>query len=315
MVTAAVAGGLLGALVAVGLLLVWSGSPRARRRTLDDLLGPYLRDSPRPSALLTPMPADVSTWGAAGRLARPLLRDVARRADRVFGGSRAVRRRLRALGSDGPVEDFRMEQVVWSIAALVATVLLGLAAGLVSGGVDPVLLGIAAVLGAVGGALGRDWWLSAQVRRREEQMLAEFPVVADLLALAVTAGEAPAAALDRVCRVCGGELSRELGTVLADVRAGAALPAALQVLADRTSLEALARFVDGLVICLERGTPVAEVLRAQAVDVREARKRQLLAIGGRREIAMLVPVVFLILPVTVLFALYPGLVNLTMLTR
>jgi uncharacterized membrane protein YgaE (UPF0421/DUF939 family) len=30
---------------------------------------------------------------------------------------------------------------------------------------------------------------------------------------------------------------------------------------------------------------------------------------------MLVPVVFLILPVTVLFALYPGLVNLTMLTR
>lgn len=32
--------------------------------------------------------------------------------------------------------------------------------------------------------------------------------------------------------------------------------------------------------------------------------------GGRREIAMLVPVVFLILPVTVMFALYPGLVAL-----
>jgi tight adherence protein C len=29
--------------------------------------------------------------------------------------------------------------------------------------------------------------------------------------------------------------------------------------------------------------------------------------GGRREILMMVPVVFLILPVTVLFALYPGL--------
>jgi len=32
--------------------------------------------------------------------------------------------------------------------------------------------------------------------------------------------------------------------------------------------------------------------------------------GGRREIAMLFPVVFLILPVTVLFALYPGLISL-----
>jgi tight adherence protein C len=30
---------------------------------------------------------------------------------------------------------------------------------------------------------------------------------------------------------------------------------------------------------------------------------------------MMVPVVFLILPVTILFALYPGLVNISMLTR
>jgi len=30
---------------------------------------------------------------------------------------------------------------------------------------------------------------------------------------------------------------------------------------------------------------------------------------------MMVPVVFLILPITVLFALYPGLVNISLLTR
>lgn len=29
--------------------------------------------------------------------------------------------------------------------------------------------------------------------------------------------------------------------------------------------------------------------------------------GGRKEIAQMVPVVFLVLPVTVVFALYPGL--------
>ena len=32
--------------------------------------------------------------------------------------------------------------------------------------------------------------------------------------------------------------------------------------------------------------------------------------GGKREVAMLFPVVFIILPVTVVFALYPGLVAL-----
>jgi tight adherence protein C len=257
----------------------------------------------------------VSAWGAAGRLVRPFVLDTARVVDRVFGGTRAVRRRLHALGTGADVEGFRVEQVVWGVAGLLGTALAGVLLGALAGSVDAVAVGFAAVLGCVGGALARDWWLSVEVRRREEAMLAEFPVVADLLALAVTAGEAPAAALDRVCRLCRGELGRELGSALAEARAGAALPLALQSLADRTSLEPLARFVDGIVIALERGTPLAEVLRAQAADVREARKRDLLATGGRREIAMLVPVVFLILPVTVLFALYPGLVNLTLLTR
>ena len=60
---------------------------------------------------------------------------------------------------------------------------------------------------------------------------------------------------------------------------------------------------------------MADVLRAQAADVREASKRALLEAGGRKEISMMVPVVFLLLPITVLFALYPGLVTLVSLTR
>jgi len=186
---------------------------------------------------------------------------------------------------------------------------------LAAASVSVLVLLLLAVLGAAAGVLGRDWWLTVQVRRRQDRMLAELPVVAELLALAVTAGEAPGPALERVCRLARGELATELGAALAAARSGVSLPAALQAVAARTSLDALARFVDGLVIALERGTPLAEVLRAQAADVREAGKRALLASGGRREIAMMVPVVFLILPVTVLFALYPGLVSLTLLTR
>ena len=86
-------------------------------------------------------------------------------------------------------------------------------------------------------------------------------------------------------------------------------------MAESSTLEPFARFIDGLVIAIERGTPLADVLRAQAVDVREASKRALLEAGGRKEISMMVPVVFLILPVTVLFALFPGLLTLTQLAR
>jgi tight adherence protein C len=75
------------------------------------------------------------------------------------------------------------------------------------------------------------------------------------------------------------------------------------------------RFVDGMVVAIERGTPLSDVLRAQAVDAREARKRQLLEAGGRKEIAMMLPVVFLVLPTTVVFALYPGVVGFSVVAH
>jgi tight adherence protein C len=131
----------------------------------------------------------------------------------------------------------------------------------------------------------------------------------------VTAGEGPTGAIERVCRLTGGELARELGDALARARAGAPLVQALQELADRTRIDSLSRFVDGLIVAIERGTPLADVLRAQAADVREAGKRALLEAGGKKEIGMMVPVVFLILPVTVLFALYPGFISIVALAR
>ena len=64
------------------------------------------------------------------------------------------------------------------------------------------------------GVLGRDWWLTRSLTAREDRMMTEFPVVADLLALAVVAGEAPAAALARVGRLVRGELCRDLDGAL-----------------------------------------------------------------------------------------------------
>lgn len=136
--------------------------------------------------------------------------------------------------------------------------------------------------------------------------MAEFPAIAELLALSVTAGEGTTQALDRVARLSRGELSDELELCLAEARTGATMAEALEGMGSRTGLSPIVRFVDGLVVAIERGTPLGEVLRAQAQDAREAARQQLIEEGGRREILMMIPVVFLVLPVTVLFAVYPG---------
>ncbi len=295
-------GGVVGAGFGLGWVLVFLGLPAQRRPGLDARLAPYLRDAVAPSRLLASMPRSRSR---AAEVAAPLIGDLARWVDRIMGGSASVRRRLQRAGLAPDVEGFRGEQVVWgALGGAVGTALAIFALVVRGAAVLPVVMLV--VASVLLGVIARDQWLTRQASAREQLMLAEFPTVAELLALAVSAGEGATGALDRVCRLSHGELSVELGRCLADARAGANLPTALQGLADRTGLVSLTRFVDGMVVAVERGTPLAEVLRAQAQDVREAGRRAVMEAGGRKEIAMMIPVVFLVLPVTVLFAIFPG---------
>ena len=308
-------GALLGLLAAAGLVVAVRAAPPARPVRLADRMAPYLADTPPPSKLLARPSATSAPFTVARRLFGPALTAFVAHVDRLVGGAASVRRRLAGLGSPMALEEFRVEQVLWGAGGAVTLALLVVAGGLASGSVNVVLAVLLAAGGMLAGLLGRDWYLSRQLRLREDAMLAEFPVVADLLALSVLAGESPVDALHRVCRTTTGELARDLRRALESARAGTPLATALSELADATTLDPFARFLQGVVIAVERGTPLADVLRAQAVDVREIGKRALLEAGGRKEISMMFPVVFLILPVTVLFALFPGLLTLTSLTR
>lgn len=300
------AGAAVGVATLAGLALIGAGLPRRRRATLEQRLAPYLRDAPMPSRLLGSGPSTLTIFGL-GELLAPYLRSLGAVFERVLGGGPSVVRRQLRAGRGADLERFRAEQVLWATG--------GGALGLLGSGVLAVskrsfsvpMLVLLTVIGVAVGAVLRDYSLSRAARRREQRMLAEFPTVAELLALAVSAGEGATGALERICRLSDGELADELRRCLADARAGANLPTALQGLADRTGLPSLSRFVDGIVVAVERGTPLADVLRAQAQDVREDGRRVLMEQGGKREIVMMVPVVFLILPVTVLFAIYPGL--------
>lgn len=305
-------GAVLGLLAAAGSLLAIRSAPPLRPIRLVDRLAPYLTDAPAPSRLLGASGAP--SHGSVRRLIGPFVGEAVQWVDRLAGGSDSVRRRLDGLGSSDTVEDFRVEQVIWGALGAVsgAGSLVVLTAA--RGHLDPVLAAFAALAGAGCGVLGRDWWLGHQVTRRERAMMAEFPIVADLLALAVLAGEAPIDAIQRVCRLTRGELTRDLQGALDAARAGQPITKALSALADRTTVDSFGRFLQGVVVAIERGTPLADVLRAQAADVREHSKRELLEAGGRKEVQMMVPVVFMILPVTVLFALYPGLLTLVSLS-
>jgi tight adherence protein C len=300
-----------------GLALVASAAPRRRRPTLAARLDPYLRGlEPQRTRLLHEEQPPLTPFPALERLLRPVLEEGARIVERLLGGSAGVARRLHLAGLHESLPRFRAEQVLWGLGGFGAAIFGVVVLPVMTGRRPPAIAVLGGVaIGLFAGVLGRDWWLTQQVERRQARMLGELPALADLICLAVTAGEAPRAAIERAVTRARGELSRELEVVLADLRAGMPFTTAMERLAARVPVPQVIRFVDALIVAVERGTPLADVLRAQAADIREQHKRGLIEAGGRREILMLVPVVFLILPVVVLFALYPGFFSLSEIAR
>ncbi len=297
--TPMIAGAALGGVAGLGLLLAGRAVLASRRTSLEGRVLPYVRDLPGAAAVA--VRPGVAGWTAAA--ADRLL------GDRLLGGASGIARRLDRAGLPHTVQEFRIEQVLWgSVTFAALAVPSAMAALRAPDRTVPLVLLCGAAF--VVGALLRENRLTAQVRARERAILEEFPVVAELLALSVAAGEGPSAALERVVGRSHGALSDELGRVLAEVRTGAPVAAALDRLAARSGLPVVSRFAEGIAIAVDRGTPLADVLHAQAGDVREAGRRALIESGARREVFMMVPVVFLVLPVVVVFAFWPGLVGL-----
>lgn len=293
----------LGLIAGLSVCLVLLRVRAILRPSLADRVLPYLQDLPSmPSSRMRPS-------GDRSGLVQAALEAAARRIDEVLGGAASVRRRLERAGLDPDLQAFRVQQVQWGLIglALAASWTILQPPGRPADVVPSVL-----VLGAslAAGIVSRDWWLSQQATARDRRVLVEFPTIAELLALAVAAGESPVAALERVVRRGSGALAEDLRRVLAEIRTGEPVAAAFDAYSRRTGLPSVARFAQALAVAVERGTPLADVLHAQAADVRESGRRELIESASRKEIAMMVPVVFLVLPITVVFAFWPGLVGL-----
>ncbi len=297
---------LLGLALAAGLWLVLTGARVSGGPSFAERIAPQLRAVEVESALLARAgdrrPPGAAVPGALGSA----VRDAARRLTRRAGPSAGLEKRLLRAGTGATVADYRAEQLLLATGGLLLGVLLGFGGTVrFDTGAGGVVLAGAATATSVW--LLRDHLLGRRIRARERRMLADFPAVAELMALSVGAGESAVGSLERVCRVAEDELTGEFRAVLAQTRSGAGLVPALQDFAARTPVAPIGRFVDGVVVAIERGTPLADVLRAQAQDVRNHDKRELMEAAGRKEIAMMVPLVFFVLPLTVVFAVYPGI--------
>ena len=301
-------GVLLGTALGLGLWSLVSLFPRLGRPRLASRVAPYVADfSDGARDLLgrrtvDPLPIIGALFSPAVDRARTSL-------GRLLGGNATIALRLRQSGSALGVDAFRSRQLAWALAGGVV----GVVASIALGRSQPLPLAVhvlVVVVFAAAGLVGRDYLLQRAAAARLARMASELPTVLEVLTLSMSAGEGVLDAIRRVSRISRGELAAELGRVISEVNTGLPLSESLTRMAAGVQLPALTRSVEQITGALERGTPLADVFRAQAQDSREDAKRQLIEVAGKKEVAMLIPLVFLILPTTIIFAIFPGILVL-----
>jgi len=301
---------ILGLILGVGLWTVFVGLSAPRRQDLTQRLAPYLLDvSARAREIHHPVIDNPVV--VFGYLLSPGIVRLMERLDGLSGGGPARQAALARAGSPESLDDFVARRVAVGLVGLALGSAAGALAALGAGGGAAQQATLGAVAGALVGFLSGvgyvDYRLRALVAAREERITEEFPTIIELLGLALAAGDSLPRALARVARRSHGELGQEWSRVISAVELGAPLGQSLRDSAHRVGGPEVTAFVEHLAQALDRGAPLGEVVAAHAKDAKEHYTRALVDKAGKAEVQMLVPMVLLILPITVIFAVYPGL--------
>lgn len=232
------------------------------------------------------------------------------KARQKVGASRdttRVRDRLAQLGREGQFENFRIRQLVIAFSAGALAIFLGV---IVTSSTLISLIG--ATFFACCAYVFVDRSLSKEVKNRLLALESEFAPVVEMLTLSLSAGQTPVSSMSRIADRSNGFLGAEFGRVVDEVRGGSPFHSALDAMGARTESMLIRRFVDALITAMMRGAPLVDVLQRHALEARANQRNTLLTVAGKAEISMMIPVVFLILPISVLFALWPSVTNLNL---
>lgn len=239
----------------------------------------------------------------------PVARTIGERVSRAFGVSEELAVRLDRIHSPLDVTAFRVRQVGWSLAGFGIGALLAIAAS------PPLVVTLLLVLGGpVLAFLALEQQVAAASARWQRRVFLELPVVAEQLAMLLTAGYSLGAALNRIAARGTGTCAQDLARVCGRVRQGLSEVEALTEWAAVARVPALDRMLP--VLALNRqATDLGRLLSDEARSIRRDVQRELVETVERRgqqvwipvTVATLLPgVIFLSIPFIEALRLFSG---------
>jgi tight adherence protein C len=262
-----------------GLVLVLSEVRWFARRPLVERLRPY-----GPGGMASTGRAGIFSVESFSQALGPLAQAIGRHVARFSGVSEDLAVRLARIHAPVTVTEFRIRQLGLSVASLGATALLTYALR------PPVAIGLLLVpSGPALAFLVQEQRVATASRRWQRRLFLELPVVAEQLALLLSAGYSLTSALHRLAQRSTGACGADLRRVCARLRQGVPEIEALREWAVLARVPALDRLVPVLALNRETsdlGRLMAEEARATRRDVH----RELIESAERRSQQVWIPV-------------------------
>lgn len=174
---------------------------------------------------------------------------------------------------------------------------------------DVLLSGLELLL-LLGLCLYFDYWLDSTIRKRHEELLAQYPAMLTEMSLMVKVGITAAEAFDRVAVSSKGVLFEEMQRVTASVQNGMPIDEALDTLSVRAPLREMKKFVSLYKQNLVKGGPdFPRTLQEMAGNAWTDRKNAARTRGELAEQKLLLPTLFMFVGI-LLMIIVPAFRNL-----
>ena len=159
-------------------------------------------------------------------------------------------------------------------------------------------------------------WLKQLIQKltgseiKESEINEELVNILQMLSIMISAGESPMMALRYISQRSVGYIPKLIDQSFSKYESGRNLAQTLEQIAIATGSSQVRRLTNSIQIAIQRGTPILDVLNNQVQSLNKQINLALLKKSGKSEIALLIPVVFLILPVSISFAIWPSIYGL-----
>jgi len=145
---------------------------------------------------------------------------------------------------------------------------------------------------------------------KESEINEELVNILQMLSIMISAGESPMMALRYISQRSVGYIPKLIAQSFSKYESGRNLAQTLEQIAIATGSSQVRRLTNSIQIAIQRGTPILDVLNNQVQFLNKQINLALLKKSGKSEITLLIPVVFLILPVSISFAIWPSIYGL-----